>query len=373
MRVPLPTLTRLALTLLAVVSLAGCNTASSTAENAPAVRHENGQILLASTSALRKSLVIAPVEVRTVEREVVTPGVVEADVARLVKIVPPVSGRIVSLEKHLGDTVNRGDPLFTIDSPELAEALADAEKADAALVLSRRTLNRERDLMDAQIAARKDFEQAESDFAQAESEARRAHARLTQLDMDKSEGTGRKYVLRAPISGHVIELTAAAGGFWNDTSAPIMTVADLSSVWVSASVPEKDLAAVSVGADAVIELNAYPGESVRGPIAYVAETLDPDTRTVKARVAVDNSSGRFRPGMFARVVFRSAAREATVVPATALIQAGFDTQVYIETAPDVFEPRNVKVGARVGDSVEALAGLAPGERVVVQNAVLLND
>ena len=227
--------------------------------------------------------------------------------------------------------------------------------------------------MDAEIAARKDVEQAENDFAQAESEARRAHGRIAQLDADKTGATGRQYVLRAPISGRVIELTAAEGGFWNDTNAPIMTVADLSSVWVAASIPEKDLAAVAVGDGAVIALNAYPGESVRGTIAYLGEVLDPDTRTVKARIAVDNSSGRFRPGMFARVVFHAPAHEALVVSATALIQSGLDTQVYVETAANTFEARNVKRGPRGGDSVEVLAGLSASDRVVVQNAVLLND
>jgi len=376
MRIVFQTLTRLVPAVLLAVQLAGCNTASSsgsTAETTPGMRHEDGRILLEPSSPIRKALVVAAVEARAVERQVVTPGVVEADAARLVKVVPPVSGRIVRLVKHLGDPVNRGDPLFVLDSPELAQALADAAKADAALTLSRRALDRQRELMAAEIAARKDVEQAENDFAQAESDAHLAHGRLAQLDVAAGDASGRQYTLRAPIPGHVIDLTAAEGGFWNDTSAPIMTVADLSTVWIAASVPEKDLSAISVGQDATIELNAYAGESEHGKIAYIGEVLDPDTRTVKARIAVDNPSGRFRPGMFARVVFHAPAHEGMVVPATALIQSGFDTQVYVETQADVFEARTVEVGPRLADSVEVLSGLNGADRVVVKNGVLLND
>ncbi len=361
---------------LPIVAATGCNTAVSSADEAGSaapVRHEGSRVLVAAASPTRKALEIEAVQVRPVARPIVTPGVVEADASRLVKIVPPVSGRIVRLAKHLGDAVRRGDALFVMDSPELAQALADATKADAALALSRHTLDRERELMAAEIAARKDLEQAESDFALAESEARRAHARLSQLDVDAREGTGRQYTLHAPISGRVVESTGAEGGFWNDTNAPVMTVADLSSVWIAASVPEKDLASVSVGEEAAIELNAYAGEPVHGKVAYVGEVLDPDTRTVKARIAVDNASGRFRPGMFARVTFHAQAHRAPVVPATALMQTGFDTQVYIESAPDVFEARTVTIGARLGDSVEVLSGLKGAERVVVKNGELLND
>ena len=361
---------------LSIAFAAGCQHADGPAgdgASAMPVRHEGDRLLVDTKSPVRKALEIAVVEVRAVERPIATPGVVEADPGKLVRIVPPVSGRIVHLSKHLGDTVRRGDALFVLDSPELAQAVADAAKADSVLALSTRSLARQQELTNAQIAARKDLEQAQSDFALAGSESRRAHARLAQLDVRPVDGSGRQYTLRAPIDGHVVDLTAAEGGFWNDTNAPIMTVADLSSVWIAASVPEKDLAAVAVGQEATIELNAYPGETVRGRVGYLGEVLDVDTRTVKARVAVDNAGGRLRPGMFARIVFHAPAHPAPVIPATALVQAGFDTRVYVEQMPGVFEARTVTLGSRIDDAVEVVSGLKGGERIVVKNGVLLND
>ena len=101
--------------------------------------------------------------------------------------------------------------------------------------------------------------------------------------------------------------------------------------------------------------------------------LDPDTRTVKVRIAMDNASGRLRPGMFAKVTFSGQEYRATVVPSTAIVQSGFNTRVFVETAPWKFEPRVCKTGAQLGDRVEIVSGLKAGERIVVKDGVLLND
>jgi cobalt-zinc-cadmium efflux system membrane fusion protein len=359
-----------------VALLAGCKGSGSSAPqgDAAAIQHTGDQIRVPDASPLRKTLQIAAVTERTIERPITVPGVVEADPSKLVKIVPPVSGRITHIAKHLGDQVSRGDPLLIIDSADLAQAFSDATKADSAERLAQRNLDRQKELMTAEIAARKDFEQAESDFAQAQSEGQRARARLAQLGVSAKDASTREYTLRSPIAGRVVDMTAAEGGFWNDTNAPLMTVADLSSVWVSASVQEKDLAAIFVDQDAVISLNAYEGESIKGKVRYVGEVLDPDTRTVKARIAVDNSSGRFRPGMFAKVVFHGKAHQAVAVPAAALVQSGFDTRVYVEQSPGLFQTRVVQTGAHLeDDNIEILSGLKAGERVVIKEGVLLND
>jgi cobalt-zinc-cadmium efflux system membrane fusion protein len=263
--------------------------------------------------------------------------------------------------------------LITLDSADLAQAYSDATRAQAALGLAQRNLQRQQELADAGISARKDLEQAQSDLAQAQAEARRAQSRLRQLGASPEAGTGRELTLTAPIGGRVVELNGAAGGFWNDTNAPLMTVADLSSVWVTASVQEKDLAALFVGQAARIALNAYDGESFDGRVKFIGEILDTDTRTVRVRIGVDNAAGHLRPGMFARVTFSGPAHQAVVVPAASLVQSGFNTRVFVEQSPGVFEARNVRTGAQLGDRVEIVDGLRAGERIVVRDGVLLND
>lgn len=354
-------------------ALSGCGHPSETSTApASAVVRKGATLSVPATSPLRLSLQLATVEERDVARAIPVPAVVEADPARLVRVVPPVSGRIGQLLKHLGDTVKAGDALFTMDAADVAAAYSDNGKAQASLTLARRNLERQKELRAADISARKDLEQAESDYAQALSESERSKARLAQLGASSGAG-GRLTTLRSPLSGHVIELNAGQGGFWNDTNAPVMVVADLSTVWLSASVQEKDLAAVYAGQTADIELNAYPGEHIAGKVGYVSEVLDPDTRTVKVRVAVDNRNGRLKPGMFARVTFSAAPHRGVVVPASALVQNGTQTQVYVEIAAWTFEARTVTTGIHSGDQVEIASGLKAGARIVAKEGVLLND
>lgn len=360
-----------------LAGLAACNDSKPVAEDdpgkgAPALVHERGLLTVPQASPLRKSVQVAAATEQTVERPLVVPAVVEVDPARLIKMVPPVSGRIVELRKGLGDSVRAGEALFVLDSADVAQAGSDAAKARAALALAQHNLRRQTELAQAEIGARKDLEQAESDFAQASSEAERAQGRLAQLGASAG-GAGRQYTLRSALTGRVIELNGARGGFWNDTNAPVMTVADLSTVWVAASVREKDLAAVFVGQAAAVTLDAYEGEPVQGKVGYVSEVLDPDTRTVKVRIALDNRSGRYRPGMFAKVSFSGPAHRAVVVPAAAVVQDSFNARVFVEAAPWSFQPRVVKVGAQLGDRIELTDGLKPGERIVVKDGVLLND
>ena len=352
-----------------------------------AIQRSGATLTVPANSPLRQALQVAAVAESDVVRPISVPGVIEADPSRLIKVVPPVSGRIERLYKRLGDPVRVGDVLFTLESADLASAISDAAKAQAALNLTNRNLARQQELVAAEIAARKDLEQAQSDQAQAVSEARRTQARLTQLGIaapttlttlttPTSGGrpaNGRVYTMKAALAGHVIEQTGAQGGFWNDTTAPVMTIADLSMLWLTASVQEKDLAAVFVGQATQISLNAYPGEVLVGKVAYIAQVLDPDTRTVKVRVALANPVGRLRPGMFASAVFSAAKHRAVTVPAAALIQDGFNTRVYVEHAAWTFESRIVKTGAQIGTQVEIEAGLKAGERIVVRDAVLLHD
>ncbi len=369
--------------ILAAVCVVGCQSAAQTLNENPAewsggpdarmVRGEGGSVRIPNGSPLRRSLQIATVEAYPIERRIAVPGVVEIDQAKLVKIVPPVCGRILQLHKRLGDAVDSGDALFTLDSADIAQAYSDAAKAQAALRLAKRNLERQKELADAEISARKELEQAESDYSQAASEAERAKVRLSVLGTALGDGNGRQTTQRSPISGRVIELNAAPGGYWNDTNAPIMAVADLSTVWVAASVQEKDLSAVFVGQTTQIAVDAYDGESVSGMVRYVGEILDPDTRTVKVRIAIDNEAGRLRAGMFAKVIFSGPVHTASMVPATALVQRGFSTRVFVERSSWQFEPRIVHTGTLSGDHVEIASGLEAGERIVIKDGVLLSD
>ncbi|TYQ21456.1 UNVERIFIED_ORG: cobalt-zinc-cadmium efflux system membrane fusion protein [Zoogloea ramigera] len=347
--------------------------AAAPATPAPELVREADAIVVPAASPLRRTLVVAPVQSQSLAAPFVLPATVEADPARLVKITTPMAGRVVRLEKQLGDAVTAGDILFVIDAPDLAQAGADAARAQAALTLAASSLQRQQALDHEQLTARGDLEQAQSDYAQAASEAARAAARLRQSGVPHGgDVKGGTLAVRAPIAGRVVELSAARGMYWNDATAPLMTVADLSHVFVAINAQEKDLAQVYVGQAAHIRLDAYP-EPLQGAVRYVGEMLDPDTRTVKLRVPFENRDGRLKPGMFATATLSARTRPAILVPLTAVVQGGFASRVFVETAPWRFTAREVTLGTQVGDNVEVLSGLAAGARIVVKDGVLLDD
>lgn len=358
---------------LACSALAGC--AKPTAAAMPPVQSmhlDDGSIAVDRMSPLRQRLQIAAVQEQEIATQTEAPGSIEAMPEKLVKITPPLAGRITRLQRALGDSVKAGDPLFTLDSAELSAAYADDSKAKSALLQARQELERQKTLFEADIAARKEYESAQAAFAQAGSDAQASADKLAQYGAG-ARGSRRDYVLRSPIAGTVIAMDGAQGGYWNDINAPVMTVADLSTVWLSANVAERDLAQVAVGQTARITIDAWPGKAFEGKVAYVGAVLDPETRTVKVRVAIDNRAGTFKPGMFAHAGFAGAPRRALLVPASAVLQSGPSTRVMVERSALVFTPRTVEVGASHGDQVEILAGVKAGERIVVKEGVLLND
>ena len=178
--------------------------------------------------------------------------------------------------------------------------------------------------------------------------------------------------MRSPIAGRIVESAVAPGEFHNDQNAVLMTIADLSSVWVTAHVQEKDIRRVHQGQEAVALFVAYPGEKLVGHVLFVGDLLDPDTRTIKVRVAFDNRDSRLKPGMFATMTFTSAPLPEVVVKTTALVLQGDHSYVFAELAvPWTFERRPVEVGETQGELAVISKGLEAGTRVVMRDAVLL--
>ncbi len=332
------------------------------------------QVRVPERSPIRSRLAIAPVAEREVRRDLVLPAVVEADPARLIKVLPPVAGRVMQLKVQLGQRVTTGQPLVVIDSPDLGQAYSDYDRAKAGIALTRKNLDRQRGLAKIGGAPEKDLQQAENDYANAEAELRRSEARLKQIGVDAdTTAQARNVTVSAPMAGSIIELDVAPGAYWNDATQSLMTVADLDTIWVTASVPEADTTLVAKGQPVDVVLPAYPGEVLKGTVLFVSDVVDTDTRRTKVRIAFANPDTRLRPGMFANVTFFAPAQQIPTVPTSALILKDDLTQVYVETAPWTFQARTVDLGFQQGDQVAIRAGLRAGERVVVKGGVLLGD
>jgi cobalt-zinc-cadmium efflux system membrane fusion protein len=332
------------------------------------------QVMVPENSPVRGQLTIAPIGVKDVRRNLTLPAVVEADPARLIKVLPPLSGRVMLLKVALGERVTAGQPLIVLESPDLAQAYADYDRAKVQLTLTQQARDRQRGLAKIGGAAEKDLQQAETDYANAVAEFRRSEARLKQIGVDAdTKSQARDVTVLAPMAGSIIDLEVAPGEYWNDATQPLMTIADLNTVWVTASVPETDTTLVAKGQPVEVVLPAYPGEVFKGNVLFVSDVVDTDTRRTKVRIAFANPGMRLRPGMFANVTFFAPTQQVAVVPTSALVLKDDLTQVYVETAPWKFEARTVDLGFQQGDEVALKSGVKPGERVVTKGGVLLGD
>ncbi len=316
--------------------------------------------------------------------EVVAPGAVEANPNRIARIVVPVAGRIVRVFVALGATVQQGDPLLTVDSVEAGAAIAAFRQAEAqarstasALNKANRDLERLKDLYEHKAAALKELVAAQNDLVQAQagsdqalSAQQEARHRLELLRIDPAEPLPVT-TLRAPIAGKVLELAVVQGEFRNDTSTPMMTIADLSSVWIAANVPESQVRDIAIGEGVEATLAAYPGETFRARVMRIDDKVDPQTRTVKVQVEIANPAGRLRPEMSARIRHSHGTRALPAVPASAVVQAGGQAWVFLARGPGEFDKTVVQTGEERGGNVAVFSGVRPGLRVVIDGAMLL--
>jgi membrane fusion protein, heavy metal efflux system len=335
---------------------------------------EGERIRVPSNSPLRGKLSIKAVAEREIQRTLVLPAVVEADPAHLIKVVPPLTGQVRKLMVQLGERVELGQPLLIFDSPDLGTAYADYDRAKANLALAIKSRDRLRELVQTSAAATKDLQQAETDSVTAEVEKQRAQLRLRQIGVDHEKPSQSGTVtISAPISGSVIDLAIAPGAYWNDPTAALMTVADLSTIWVTANVPEKDISLVAKGHAVDVSFAAYPSEIFKGQVLFVSDVLDGDTRRTKVRIAFHNPGTRLKLNMFANVSFLAPKQMMPVIPTAALVLKNETDEVFIETEPWTFEERAVEIAFEEGDQAVVKSGLKAGDRVVTQGGVLLND
>ena len=291
------------------------------------------------------------------------------------RLFAPIPGRVVEIRANIGDTVKAGAVLAVLDAPELGTAAADLAKAQADAQLKKAALDRSRSLFAAEVVARRDLEVAQAEWQQAQAEAERARLRLANLAPGGTAGPGsERYQLRAPIAGVVAARRInPAMEVRPDSDEPLFIVTDMSRLSVLVDVPERDLPIVTVGKSAQVEVSAYPQRSFTGKVVHVAPTLDPQTRRIQARVAVDNREGLLKPEMYAKVAILADSREELPrIPTGALLVEGVKNYVFVEREAGVFEKREVTLAVQTRSYAYVWNGVKGGDKVVGVGALLLN-
>lgn len=292
------------------------------------------------------------------------------DERHFAKVGSPVQGRILKLSVLTGDEVKKGALLATLAAPDLAAVEAQVAETRGARLLAERTAERAKTLAASGAGSEAEAQSAETALEQAKLEERRASQALGALGGSTGAGT---FEVRAPIAGSVVERPVSVGSqVSTDQEHPIAVLADLSSVWVLADVYEQDLSNIQVGDDAEVKVLSLPNRTFSGKVTDVGKVLDPLTRSARARIELRNDDRALRPGMFAQVQAKGAARGMAEVPTSAVLARRDQFFVFVKRPDGAYEQREVKLGEQHGQHVLLLGGIEPGTPVVTEGAILLD-
>jgi cobalt-zinc-cadmium efflux system membrane fusion protein len=336
-----------------------------------------------SESEFKQFKVVPAAErVFTIQREAV--GNIDFNEEMSVQIFPPVQGKIISLFARAGDDVDKGTPLYTIDSPDLVQAGSTLIATAGVLNLTTRVLERAKQLYAAQALSQKDLDQAVSDQQAAEGAVKAARDAVrifgkTDADMDRIIADRKidpVLVVRSPISGRVTARNAAPGLLAQPGTAPApYTMSDISTMWMLANVAETDFPLLRLGEEVDVTVKAYPGRVFRGTIVNIGASVDPTTHRVSVRSEIADPKHELRSGMFATFVIRTGqAVRSPAVPITGVIREGDGTMtVWVTTDRKRLVKRTVKVGLEQDGFDQILEGLRPGELVATESALFLSN
>ncbi len=305
--------------------------------------------------------------------QLVATGVVSPDVSRTVPVISIAAGRVVEVKARLGDVVKKGQVLLRVQSADMSVAFSDYRKAVADEKLARIQFERARLLYDKGAISLNDFQTAEDVENKAQMDVENTTERLRVLggSIDRPAAIVE---IRAPVSGVITDqqVTNAAGVAGLGSPNPF-TISDLSYVWILCDVYENDLANVHVGEAAEIRLNAYPDKVLRGRIGNIGPILDPNLRTAKVRIEVENA-GLMKIGMFVTATFHGQKKEMrAAVPADAILHLHDRNWVYVPAGDRSFRRVEVTTGETLPNKMqEIVSGVKVGQQVVSNALVLQN-
>lgn len=304
----------------------------------------------------------------TTQNELNLTGKITVNQDQVVKVFPLVGGHIETLKADLGDYVKRGQILAVIRSGDLADLEQQAVSARGQLSVAQKNMQVTEDMTKAGLSSQRELVASKEQLAAAKGEVNRVTERRRIVG-----GNGSVYLVKSPMSGFIVEKTASPGmELRSDDPENLFTVSNLDHVWVLANVYESDLANVHEGDPATITTLSYPDKIFHGKIDKIFNVLDPDSKTLKVRVTLDNADYRLKPEMFANVNVTYAGHDERVaIPAKSVVfdkNRNFVVVVNKQNQPVV---REVNIYKTIGQKTYLSDGLAPGDRVVTSNQLLI--
>src|SRR5271169_5575230 len=359
------------------VSFCGCSAKTDTNSQTAAVIASNVKL----TPAQLKNIQFYTIQSSKYHKTIETSGAVDFDNDQATSVLAPFSGPASRLLVALGDRVKKGDPLAEVESPDFAAAISAYSKALATAKTNRHLADLDKDLLQHHGVAQKEADQAETDAVNAEADRDAALQTLISLNVnpqsikDIQEGRPALHpegMIRAPISGTVVEKLITPGELLEAGTTPCFTVADLSRVWVMAQVFGSDLASVSVGDSADVSTGT-DSKSLSGRVDNISSLVDPDTRSVAVRVVAENPGNALKKQMYVHVLIQARQESAgLLVPVSGILRDEENLPfVYLVQPDGSFARQRVTLRDRAGDSYDVSSGLKPGDQIVVDGGIFI--
>jgi cobalt-zinc-cadmium efflux system membrane fusion protein len=362
--------------LLTALVLAGCGKDDKKTAAAPPADPTR----VAPSPALIAQLKLVPVSTQPVAETLRVAGRIDFDEQRLARIGATITGRVTEIDVLLGQQVKKGEMLAKLNSSELSTQQLAYLKARAQLELNRRNAERAKSLFEADVIGQAELQRRQSELLISTAETRAAADQLQLLGVSPAaiERLGKQGTINSvtpvvsTLNGFVVERKLALGQVVQPADA-LFVVADLSRLWAVAQVPEQQVNQVKVGQSVSIEVPALGNEKLVGKLIFVGQTINPDTRTVLVRTALDNSDGRLKPAMLASMLIEAKSVERLVLPASAVVRENDEDHVFVALGDGAFRLTKVKLGPEQAGQRVVMSGLKGDEKIVVDGAFHLNN
>ncbi|MET3035494.1 efflux RND transporter periplasmic adaptor subunit [Chryseobacterium sp. NRRL B-14859] len=303
---------------------------------------------------------------------IVSAGTIQAIPNHYAEIASPFSGRITKSFIRLGQNISANSPLFEILSSDYFSVQKDYTDALNEVQLAEKNYRRQQDLVKHGVGIQKELDEAETDFKNKKTSLSNASSALKVYN-SKGGGLGSPLIVRAPISGEIISNKIVNGQYLKSDADPVIIIAELSKVWISGDVKEKDIRFVNTGDHVSVKVSAYPDRNITGKVYHINEIVDENTRSIKVLIECDNPDRRLKPGMYATVNFSTTPEKTIMIPVTALMQNDSSQYVWVKTGKNQFARRPVTTGETDQKTTRVISGLKTGETIMTEGGIYMLD
>ena len=332
------------------------------------------------SDTIRKDLKVEAATVAEVGASLSVAARIDFDETRITRVGSPVMGRIASLYVREGEEVKKGQLLATLSSTGLSEAQLTLLKTTSQRQLAQRAVERSRTLLDAGVIGAAEVQRREAELAQSASEVDAARDQLALLgmlpesidDLVKTRRINSATRVIASMDGVVLDRKITLGQVIQPADT-IFEIADLTHLWLLADVPEQNAGRLQEGQLVEASIGALPNLTLRGKLAFISHTVNPETRTVRVRMELPNPRARYKPAMLATMLLKEHTEKRTVVPIAAVVREENVEHLFVQRAPGTFVLRPVSLGDEFDGRRVLLEGLQPGEQIVTAGAFHLNN